>query len=402
MISLHRYKLLLREPHIAGAYLASIIGRLPIGMAVLSILLYVQQVDGSYARAGLASALYVCGVAVVAPLIGRIVDSVGPRLILWISALAYPLALAVLVWAVRHGASTTLLGVAAFAAGAALPPVSSCIRTLVRMLLHDGAQLQAAYSLDSVIMESVFIMGPGIVSLFAAFGWPAGAVGFAALCGMTGAIIFERSSAVSRWSASAVAARADRASVVAAPGLIAIFATTFFYSVGFGLFEVAVTAVAARAGAPAAAGLILAFTSMGSAAGVLWYGSRNWPLSMPNQYKVALACLFAGFLALAPIENLYFYCIVSVLTGAPMSTVLAAQAVLIAAIAPRSALAESFTWSATSLLVGVSLGIAAGGILLERYPPAVPVMLAAAMAGVGLLIASAKINVRTLGLDAAR
>lgn len=402
MTSLHRYKLLLREPHIAGAYLASIVGRLPIGMAVLAILLFIQHVDKSYARAGLASALYVCGIAVVSPLIGRIVDRVGPRLILLILALVYPLALAGLVWAVRDGASTTVLGMAAFAAGAALPPVSSCIRTLVRKLLHDGAQLQAAYSLDSVIMESVFIMGPGIVSVFAAFGWPAGAVGCAALCGMAGAIKFERSTAVSRWSVSAVAERVDRASNVAAPGLIAIFATTFFYSAGFGLFEVAVTAVAARAGTPAAAGLILAFTSAGSAAGVLWYGSRSWPLSVPNQYKVALASLLADFLVLAPIENLYLYCIVSVAKGLPMSTVVAAQAVLIAAVAPRGALAESFTWSAASLLVGVSLGIAVGGMLLEHYPPSVPVALAALMTGIGLLIASMRISERKLGLDAVR
>jgi len=163
-----------------------------------------------------------------------------------------------------------------------------------------------------------------------------------------------------------------------------------------------VTAVAARAGTPAAAGLILAFTSVGSAAGVLWYGSRSWPLSVPNQYKVALASLLAGFLVLAPIENLYLYCIVSVATGLPMSTVLAAQAVLIAAVAPRGALAESFTWSATSLLVGVSLGIAVGGVLLEHYPPSVPVALAALMTGIGLLIASMRISERKLGLDAVR
>lgn len=402
MISLHRYKTLLREPHVAGAFLASIVGRLPIGMAVLSILLFIQYVDQSYSRAGIASALYVAGVALVSPLIGRVVDRFGPRLILRLCTFAYPLALAALVIAVQSGASPAWVGVAAFMAGVALPPISSCIRALVRMFMRDAAQLQAAYSLDSVIMESVFILGPGIVSVFAAARWPMGAVVCAALCGLIGAIVFERSHAVRNWHAGSIVPPAERRSVFGVPGLTAILLTTVFYSVGFGLFEISVTAVAARAGSPAAAGLILALASVGSAAGVLWYGSRSWPLSMTGQYKAALLTMLAGLALLAPVENLYLFCIVSVIAGAPMSAVLAAQAVLIANIAPPGALAESFTWSATSLLVGVSVGIATGGVLLEHLAPALPLLLGAAMTGIGLAIAALGVRTSRLAMDVPR
>jgi predicted MFS family arabinose efflux permease len=159
------------------------------------------------------------------------------------------------------------------------------------------------------------------------------------------------------------------------------------FSVGFGLFEVSVTAVAERAGAPAMAGVILAVASVGSAAGAFIYGSRSWPLSHAGQYKVAMIAMAVGLFALAPLEHLGWFCAVSLVAGAPMSTVLAAQSVLIAGIAPRQALAESFTWAATSLLTGVSLGIAGGGLILERAPPAIALLAGALSTCLGLVIA---------------
>ena len=394
MISLHRYQLLLREPHIAGTIAASVVGRLPIGMAVISILLFVQQADKSYSRAGIASGLYVVGVAALAPYVGRLIDRFGPRPLLVLSACAYPLALCTLIIAVKSGASTLWLGAAAFAAGAALPPVSTCVRALLRRLLTDSSHLQAAYSLDSVLMESVFIVGPAFVSLFAALGWNIGAVLCAAVLGSLGSIVFMRAIAVRDWKGNVAAAVPTIAGALSTPGLLPILGATLMFSVGFGLFEVAVTAVAGRAGAPAMAGVILAMASVGSAAGAFIYGSRSWPLSVAGQYKAAMIAMAVGLAVLAPIEDLGWFCAVSLLAGAPMSTVLAAQSVLIAGIAPRQALAESFTWAATSLLSGVSLGIAGGGLILERAAPSVALIAGAAATCVGLSIALSGVRKR--------
>lgn len=394
MISLDRYESLLREPHIAGTVAASIVGRLPIGMAVISILLFVQQADGSYSRAGIASGLYVVGVAVLAPSIGRLIDRFGPRPLLVLGACIYPFALGALVVAVETGASTLWLGAAAFAAGATLPPVSTCVRALLRRLLTDTTHLQAAYSLDSVLMESVFIVGPALVSVFAALGWTIGAVLCAAALGSLGSLLFMRAAAVRDWGAATHRPAPMLGGALAAPGLLPILGATLLFSVGFGLFEVSVTAVASRAGSPAMAGLILAAASVGSAAGAFLYGSRSWPLGIAGQYKIAMIAMAVGLAALAPIEHLGWFCAVSLLAGAPMSTVLAAQSVLIAGIAPRHALAESFTWASTSLLTGVSLGIAGGGLLLEHAPPAIALVAGAVATAVGLLVATRGVHPR--------
>jgi len=387
MISLERYRQLLREPDVSGAVAASVLGRLPIGMAVISILLFVQQASGSFAQAGTASALYVVGIGAVSPFVGRLIDRIGPRPILAVTALAYPLALIGLVVAVRSDAGPVWVGALAMLAGASLPPVAPCIRALLKRLLRDDAHLQTAYSLDSVIVESIFIIGPAVVSLLAAAGLTVGAVLGAAAAGSLGALLFGRSRAVRAWRGNHPATTRTLLGPLRSPGLVPVLVVTLCYSTAFGLFEVAATAVAARAGAPAAAGLILAVTSIGSASAALAYGSRTWPLETLGQYRVALAAMAVGLAVLSPLHDLYVFAAVSILAGAPMSTVIASQSVLIARIAPRTALAESFTWSSTCLLGGVSAGIALGGFLLERWTPDATLRVAALATLLGLVLA---------------
>jgi MFS family permease len=331
--------------------------------------------------------LYVTGVCVAAPFIGRMIDRVGPRLLLQLGALAYPIALAALIFAVQRHAGDALVGAIAFLAGAVFPPVPTTIRALLRRLLRDPDHLQTAYSLDSVMMETVFILGPGVVGIFSALVWPAGAVMCTAALGLVGGTVFSRSRAVRAWVPERTPRRPRRLGALTTPGLRSVLLVTVFFSLGFGLFEIAVTAIANRAQVPAAAGLILALASVGSAVGALVYGSRSWSVSVAAQYKLALAAMALGLLALASVERLWLFGLVSVLAGMPMATVLASQSVLIAGIAPRAALAECFTWSSTSLLAGVSMGIAVGGVILEYAPPAVALVVGAGTTAIGLAVA---------------
>ena len=101
MIMLQGYAVLFREPGLARALLASIVGRLPIGVATLAILMSVQAHAGSFAQSGAAAACYVFGLALLAPLLGRVMDRLGPRPVLIASAVVYPAA--GLVHMIGHG-----------------------------------------------------------------------------------------------------------------------------------------------------------------------------------------------------------------------------------------------------------------------------------------------------------
>lgn len=381
MISFSRYSELFRVPGVRAALAASVVGRLPIGIAMLAILLFLQDRTGSFALAGAAGSLYVLGLGVVAPFLGRMIDRLGPRRVLSVSAVIYPGMLLALVALAMHTESRGWIALVAFTAGAAFPPITICMRALYPRLLPEAALLQTAYSVDSAVIEFIFIAGPVLVALFVSAGHPYGAVLFAAICAAVGNVIFLRSAAVREWTIHPGSARRSLLGPLRYPRMLAIYAATVLFAVAFGLYEIAVTAFAAGHGTPAAAGVILALASVGGAAGALVYGSRDWTPPVARQFLVVVGLMTAGLLLLASVENLALFALASVFAGAPMAPVLASQSVLVSRLAPREMLAESFTWGATCLLGGISAGIAAGGVLAEYTSPAV-ILLAAAISAV--------------------
>ncbi len=369
VISFERYTRLFITPGLRAVLLASIVGRLPMGLAGLAILLYVQSVTASFAVAGMISAFYVLGVAAIAPLIGRMIDRLGPRPLLLASALIYPSAMVSLVLLVERGIPVGWLAVAALVAGAMLPPITICMRTLFPRLLSDGDMLQTAYSVDSILVESIFAAGPALIALFVAIEFRSGAVLFAAFCAIAGSVLFMRTPVIRLWPRPSAPVRTSLLGPLRNRRLLVLYAATTLYSIAFGLLEVAITALATAQGRPAAAGVILALASVGSGLGALVYGSRGWAMAPQRQYVVAQFAMAIGLFALAPVTNLYWLAALCVVACSPMAPVIALQSVLVARFTPRAMLAESFTWAATALLGGVSAGIAAGGALVDGHAP---------------------------------
>ena len=117
MIRLAPYKTVLAGRELRILFAASIIGRLPIGMSGLAILLLVQGASDSFATGGAATGCYVAGLACVAPLIGRIIDRNGPRVVLATCALLFPAALAALLAMVAAKAGALAILTSAALAG---------------------------------------------------------------------------------------------------------------------------------------------------------------------------------------------------------------------------------------------------------------------------------------------
>ncbi len=377
MISFQRYAELFRVPGLGATYVASIVGRLPIGIATLAIVLFLRERSGSFSVAGTAAACYVLGLSLIAPALGRLMDRLGPAPVLSASAAIYPLALAALIALVLASAAPWWILVAAALAGAAFPPVTVCMRAMYPRLVADPALLHTAYSVDSALVETIFILGPALVALFVAFGAPAGAVALAAVCGAAGTVIFLRSPGARAW----VRRDGPHGSLLGplrfAP-LPAVFAANVLYAVAFGLYEMAVIARTAHLGSPAAAGVVLALASVGSALGVLFYGSRQWNAPVARQFLAAVGCMAVALLAVAPIERLWPFAVANVIAGVPMAPVIAVQSLLVSRLTPRAMMAESFTWSTTCLLGGISAGIALGGLMAEHTTPTVILLTAAA------------------------
>lgn len=371
MISFVRYADLFGIPGLKVTILASVLGRLPVGITGLALLLLVQGASQSFARAGAVSACYVAGLACMAPVVGRVIDRWGPRWPLLSCAALYPSALIALLVALRSSAPHWAVLALAATAGAGLPPITVCMRSFFKRRLGEDPLLATAYSLESVLIETIFIAGPMFVAVLVALASAALAVFAAAACGGVGALLFARSPVLARWRIEP-RARPSLFGPLAESRLVALLGVITCYSIAFGLIEIGVTAFAAEAGRRALAGVILGLMSIGSVLGGLTYGSRTWRLPLRRQFAAGLFLMGVGALLLAVAPHMLFFIVLSVTAGLVMAPVLAMQSMLVAKLAPAQYATEAFTWSATALLAGVGLGIAAGGwILAHAHAPAV-------------------------------
>jgi predicted MFS family arabinose efflux permease len=380
MLSLARYAELLRIPGLRATLAASVIGRVPVGVTGLSLLLFVQATTQSFAHAGAASGCYVAGLACAAPAVGRVIDRWGPRRPLAASALLYPLALLLLVAAVRSAfPEWAVLGLAALA-GASLPPITVCMRSYLKQQLGDHPLLVTAYSFESVLIETMFILGPMLVALFVAISSAALGVMFAAGCAFAGTAFFLRSPALAHWR-NMPPTRASLFGPLAERRFTVILPVIFPYSIAFGLIEIGVTAFAAETGRRSLAGVMLGFMSAGSVLGGLAYGSRTWRPPISRQLAIALFLMGVGAALLALLSRPLPFLLLGIVTGVVMAPILAMQSLLVARSASPDWTTEAFTWAATGLLAGVGLGIAAGGWMLA-FAPASAVLAAAGAASI--------------------
>jgi MFS family permease len=136
----------LRRPDVTPLLLASVVGRFPLGMVPLALVLHVRQAGGDYGAAGALAGSWSLGLAVGTPLLGRALDRRGLTPVLAGSAAVSTLALAAVVLLPTVPALPAL--VAAAVAGAATPPLEPALRALWPTLV-PAAGLERAYSLCS-------------------------------------------------------------------------------------------------------------------------------------------------------------------------------------------------------------------------------------------------------------
>ena len=286
---MRRYLDILHSRYVGALVASSLLARLPIGINALAIVLYLREQTGSFAIAGAVSGTLAAGAGVGAPVQGRLVDRVGARRVLVPLACVHAAGLGAIVAFAELGAPTAVLIVCGFISGFAVPPTSSVLRSLWTDLLEPRLH-QAAYALDSTMIEVIFISGPLLTAVIAAITSPAGALIVAAVAVVTGTTIF---------TALPPTRHVEPEGALASPGVRTLVLISVPTGIGIGMLEVGIPAFSRAEGAAAAAGALLALWSFGSLIGGLLYGT------LPRRRGLFQTHLIVGSLLPSPLHVLF-------------------------------------------------------------------------------------------------
>lgn len=360
-------------------FVTALLGRFPIAMTPLGMVLLVQEVRGSYSIAGLVAAMFALGTAVSTPLWGSLVDrSSQPRVIAPLSALS-ALFLGGLALAAVNGAGDLVLVAFASAVGLTFPPISPAMRGAWRVILEDDDDRRAAYALEAVVIETIFVAGPLVLSALLVLTAPVvPLLVTAALLGL-GGIGYALTPAARAWRPEPHEHGPDvrGRSPLRYPGVLAVLLVAATVAVGFGQLDVALAALARETlGDQAKIGLLFMAIAGGSATGGLLYGARHWNGEERHRLPVVLGTFAAGvttlsvLLAVVTVPSLVALMPLLFLTGLSIAPGLIVEANLVDRYAPGDRLNEAQSWLSTSFTSGGAAGNALAGVTIDAGGPA--------------------------------
>ena len=386
------YRTFLAWPGVLPVATCAYVSRLTAGMVGLSMLLLVQRGTGSFVAAGAATASYGAAVACAAPMLGRLMDRSGAPRVLLVCGALYPLSLIALVLAVDRQVGLPAILVAAAIGGATIPQTAVAVRSIWSSWLPDGPARQAAFAFESVVSNTVFVVGPllvGIVTPVLGAEYP---ILFTAVTAAVGAAGVARALATSR--VPRASALRGRARPLAAPGIRVVLLATATGSTLFGVVPVAVAAFARDHHQSAAAvGVLLALLSVGSIAGGLAYGALRLGLPAHRQYPWALAILGSGLAAVALARSLPELAVVLTIAGLASAAVETLELRMVASLAPEGGRTEAFGWFNTAAYLGFATGSGVAGVMVDRLGTSLAFLLEG---GLILLAASGALAARRL------
>lgn len=358
------YSALFTAPGSRAFVLAGMIARMPISMTGIGLITMLSQLHGGYALAGAVAATFALATAFCAPQVSRLVDRYGQGRVLPIAALVGGGALLLLLLCTRLQAPQWTLFVFAALAGC-MPSMSAMVRARWTEIYRGQPQLQTAYALESVLDEVCFIVGPPLsvglcVVLFPEAG-PLAAL--LALAIGVSAFVLQRSTEPAihphdqQQPGSAIASVPVRWLILLMVALGTIV----------GVVDVVSVAFAQQQGQPAAASIVLSVYAIGSCLAGLAFGALKLDVPLPRLFLyggVATALTTLPLLLASDILSLALTVFVAGLFFAP--TLIVAMA-LIERIVPPAKLTEGLTWLVTGLSIGVAVGAAGSGWLVDAY-----------------------------------
>jgi MFS family permease len=378
----------LRASGAAAPFVASLVGRLPMGAIGLVFILRTHEITGSFGASGLATAAYALSLGVVAPGLGRLIDLKGQTLVLLGAAAVQAAALAAFAALPSDATLSLIVGLAALT-GATHPPLGATVRSLWGRDLDDETR-HVLFTGESTVLEGIYIAGPVVIVAGIGGLLSISAAALACACfTLAGTVMFVLTPASRGWEPEP-----DRvgglAGALASPGVRTLLATMSVVGVGIGVIEVAVPALCERVGSPSATGFVLGLWGLGSLSGGAIASRLTAGPDPARRVVILLAALAGGTLPLALASGLVSLAALIFLAGIAIAPALAAVHSLAGRLATRGTITEAYTWLGTGMGVGIAVGAALGGSVVEGSGTHVAFALSAAAVGAAAALAGTR------------
>jgi MFS family permease len=388
------YVEVLRLPGALGFSSAGFVARMPMSMFGLGTVLLIAALTRRYGLAGLVAAAGSVGYAVGAPQFAKLADRYGQRRVLRPQVMVFTAATVALMVLAEARAPLGVVVVSSVLAGVTMPSIGSMVRARWSALLAGTARLHTAFSLESVADEIIFMVGPVIVALLATDVYPAAGLAAALLLCLVGTVLFtaQRRTEPAPRPRAAVRARAGRVSTTAggppamapaghrprAAELATLVPVYGLLGAMFAAIELSTVAFAGEHGHTQLAGLVLGVYALGSAAGGLWYGSRQWRSPLPRRFVITLGLMTTGVAMFWWQPGLASMFPVIFVAGVAIAPTLITGYSLIDHLAPPEHRTERMTWLSSAIGIGLATGAPAAGRLIDESGARAGYLLAAA------------------------
>lgn len=368
------YRRLLENRTVRSVLLLGFVIRVPVWATYVVLTLHVVTgLDRSYTAAGLLATASTIAVAVAGPWRGRALDRIGLR-----ATIGPQLVVLTLVWSVAPFVPYAALLVLAVVGGLANLPLFSVVRQALISAVDDEDR-KAVLSLDAIITELSFMLGPVLGVMLATWVDTSWALLGTQLVGVAGGLVLwwvnpalvpapsqaaalPESTSVPESSAVEAGPAPEAVPMWRNPAIGAVLAAGVATTVVLTGTDLGVVAALREMDEPASIGWLLAIWGAGSAVGALVYGALHRPVPL----NLLLALLAATTMPVAfatdrlTLGLLLFGC---GLFCAP--TVTAASEALTRAV-PVTSLGEVLGWQGVAFTAGSAAGAPIAGVAIDH------------------------------------
>ncbi|NIH86687.1 MFS transporter [Amycolatopsis granulosa] len=361
-MSLQPYRRVLAVPGVRTTMLLFFFIRLPMTATGLTLTLHVvTDLGRGYGEAGLVGTATMLGSALGAPLVGRVIDRYGLRPVSAVCGLT-----SAVFWLATPHLPYPVLLAAALPAGALVLPATSIARQVLTALVPPESR-RSAYSLDSILLETSYMAGPGAAIALSTQLSSTAALSGIGVCFALGTVALCWFNPPIRHEAETVTAERPPMREWVTPrlvGALLVASGALFCLIGT---ELATLAALRATGEVTWTGLVIAVMCVASAAGGIVHGAVRRSLS-PLRLMVLLTVLVipVGLVAGLPWWLLALALVPTNLACAPT---LASTAEEVTGLAPPRVRGEAMGLLDAATRFGMGAGSPVIGFVIDHTAP---------------------------------